>query len=703
MTMQSSENNLPDILIADDDPSCLEPIFHILTGNLYQVRKAYSGKQAIELLSQSPADILITDIYMEDMTGLDLMENALRINPDILTIAMTGQGDIELATEFMKRGGIDFLQKPVDKYHIIRSVESAVKRHQIIRENNDLKAISKELGRKVYEEIHRKLNIQESLRESEQRYQDIFENAPMGIFQSDSEGKFIKVNPAMAKIFGYSSPAELMSDQTDIPHKLYIIPNNGDRSTRRLPGNGSWVTFEEKMYKKDKTPIFIRNTVRIVRNENDFPLYFEGFILDISKEWRQQELFRLEMDRAKELYDLSLIPEIPTLRGLEIRIKYLPTELIGGDVVELRQIDERNILIFIADVTGHGIPAAMTANTLKSHFNEISETDCNPVSICTILNKTMHYVILKDDIIAAFCARLDLENMSMNYCLCGIPSPLILRKGQSIRLKPTGPPLGVFDDLLVIDSLTVSLENDDILLAFTDGITDVRSEKKEVFGIKGVINSVETDTTCLISDILNNAFLFQRTTKFGDDVILLSIRITDNVSEYLWNEFCTPDKAVMKFRTRYMNIDEMNDFFVNHIAEKFDISKDRLFKLRISFFEMLMNAIEHGNLEMTNFKKNPEIYDSDLYNTIFKNRLTSDAYGDRLISIKLLRRADHLEISIRDDGNGFCINDIDNPMSASDLERLQGRGIHLARMYSDQIKYNAKGNEVTLYFYLKDS
>ncbi|NJL59392.1 MAG: response regulator [Desulfobacteraceae bacterium] len=110
---------LPKILIADDDPSCAIQIFHTLRQLSYQVHQAGSGRQAIEFIIESSADILITDMYMEDMTGLDLMGSALQINPDILTIAITGQGDIDLAIEFMKRGGIDFLQKPIDKYHII--------------------------------------------------------------------------------------------------------------------------------------------------------------------------------------------------------------------------------------------------------------------------------------------------------------------------------------------------------------------------------------------------------------------------------------------------------------------------------------------------------------------------------------------------------------------------------------------------------
>ncbi|NJL59393.1 MAG: SpoIIE family protein phosphatase [Desulfobacteraceae bacterium] len=274
------------------------------------------------------------------------------------------------------------------------------------------------------------MNIQETLRETERQYRNIFENAPFGIFQSSVEGHFIKVNPAMAKIFGYSSPDELIADAANIPHQLYILPPNEGRTVRKLPDQNQWTTFEQQFYKKDNIPVFIRNTVRLVQDQNGVPMYFEGFNIDITEESKQKELFHLEMSRAKELYDLILVPQLPAIRGLGIGIRYIPAEMIGGDIAELHQIDENKILIFIADITGHGIPAAMTANTLKIHFKDIAESENDPAVICSILNKTMSRLILKDDIIAAFCARIDTGSMVMSYCLCGIPTPLILRKTE---------------------------------------------------------------------------------------------------------------------------------------------------------------------------------------------------------------------------------------------------------------------------------
>jgi anti-sigma regulatory factor (Ser/Thr protein kinase) len=140
---------------------------------------------------------------------------------------------------------------------------------------------------------------------------------------------------------------------------------------------------------------------------------------------------------------------------------------------------------------------------------------------------------------------------------------------------------------------------------------------------------------------------------------------------------------------------------IAHITEKFDISQQSVSKIKIAFFELLMNAVEHGNLEMTDFKRDLKIYDSDMYDTIFIERLSSDTYGNRLIQVDISRRDNQLEISIADEGEGFCVENLNSHVAEHNLEKPQGRGICLARLYADQIRYNTKGNKVTLYVRLK--
>ncbi|NJL59394.1 MAG: SpoIIE family protein phosphatase [Desulfobacteraceae bacterium] len=123
-----------------------------------------------------------------------------------------------------------------------------------------------------------------------------------------------------------------------------------------------------------------------------------------------------------------------------------------------------------------------------------------------------------------------------------------------------------------------------MIIAFTDGITDIRSENGDVFGIQGVIDSIQYQTPHLIGDMLNQAIRFQKTDKFNDDIIILTVCIDDNASELLWNIFSAPDRSVFRLKTCYMNIDRLVDLVMAHIAEKFGTARISLSKIKIAFF-----------------------------------------------------------------------------------------------------------------------
>ncbi|MDM8549662.1 SpoIIE family protein phosphatase [Desulfobacterales bacterium HSG2] len=465
-----------------------------------------------------------------------------------------------------------------------------------------------------------------------------------------------------------------------------------------LTGHGSDDEVEQ-CFKKGITA-FIRKPFNIYE--------FQGLVRNTislkkaaTEKKRREEIFKLEISRAKELCDLVMEPLLPAMEGVAVSIRYIPAWHIGGDVLEILELDEKRLLLFLADVTGHGVPAAITASTLKTLFQEISETDTDPAAICARLNRTMRRIILPDDIIAAFCSLIDLEFMKITYCLCGVPSPVILRDHEKIRLRPTGYPLGVFEDQ-VIGSETVPLKDGDVLVAFTDGISEVRSESGKVFGIRGMEETIGKragDIRDLTDSIVTEAVLFQKKESFHDDVIILTLRFSDgkkDIPQRPWNRFDAPDKYLLNVKTRYAEIDDLSRYCMKHIAEKFQVSRENIIRLRTAFFEMLFNAIEHGNLEMTDFKNDPDFFGSERYWEIFEDRKISEEYGERRIRIECVRKENRLEISIEDEGKGFHPDVIPDPIHEDHFTKPSGRGIALARMNVDRIFYGDKGSKVTL-------
>ncbi|HEY9669422.1 MAG TPA: PAS domain S-box protein, partial [Coleofasciculaceae cyanobacterium] len=131
---------------------------------------------------------------------------------------------------------------------------------------------------------------EDALRQAEEKYRSIFENASEGIFQSTADGHYIAANSALARLYGYSSPDELMERLTDIEHQLYVEPNQRAEFIRLLQENGVALEFESQIYRKDGSVIWIAENARAVRDSNTGKLlYYEGTVEDITERKRVKE------------------------------------------------------------------------------------------------------------------------------------------------------------------------------------------------------------------------------------------------------------------------------------------------------------------------------------------------------------------------------------------------------------------------------
>ncbi len=125
--------------------------------------------------------------------------------------------------------------------------------------------------------------VEEALRQAEQKYRSIFENAIEGIFQTTPDGRYIDCNPALARIYGYESAAQLLANLTDIRRQLYVEPHRRNEFIKRLHSCDGLSEFESQVYRKDGSIIWISENARAVRDEKGTLLYYEGFVTDITQ------------------------------------------------------------------------------------------------------------------------------------------------------------------------------------------------------------------------------------------------------------------------------------------------------------------------------------------------------------------------------------------------------------------------------------
>ncbi|MCL5270297.1 MAG: sigma-54 dependent transcriptional regulator [bacterium] len=139
------------VLLVDDDPNYRKVVAYNLTKLGAVVTAAGDGRKALELLSENAYDLVLTDVKMPGMDGLELLAAIRSLHKEIPVILVTAHGDIEMAVEAMQAGAFDFVTKPFDRQRLAEKIERALKLPRLEREN---RALREELGsRYAFESI----------------------------------------------------------------------------------------------------------------------------------------------------------------------------------------------------------------------------------------------------------------------------------------------------------------------------------------------------------------------------------------------------------------------------------------------------------------------------------------------------------------------------------------------------------------------
>src|SRR5215213_10007895 len=225
---------------------------------------------------------------------------------DLPFIIVSGQIGEDAAVAAMKAGAHDYLMKD-----------------NLARLNS---AIDREL---------READVRRERRKAEEKYRSIFENAVEGIFQTTLEGQFLTANPAMARIFGYESPEELLGSVSNIRDQLYVEPGRREEFYQLALRDGFVSGFETQMLRKDGNPVWISANARAVHDAEGGISGYEGTVEDITERKRAEEALReiREAERrriARELHDVVLQDLTYALQSMQV-LRRMPK---GTDRVE---------------------------------------------------------------------------------------------------------------------------------------------------------------------------------------------------------------------------------------------------------------------------------------------------------------------------------------------------------------------------------
>jgi len=277
-------------------------------------------KDYLEALETFQPDLILSDYHLPHLDGMRALRLALEHSPRTPLIIWTGSLNEDIAVDCMKAGASNY----------------------IIKEN------MKRLGPAVIHALEERRLLLEH-KQAEEKYQAIFENSPAGIFQSTPEGRFISVNPAMARIYGYDSPQEMIESVTDIGRQLYLDPAERELFTGPLQTRGAIEDFERKNYRKDGSILWTSTSARVVRDAEGNVLYYEGFLQDITErkqaegalennEKRFRALIENGLDSISLLaVDGTLLWESPAVFRI---LDYAPDTFLGQNIFKLMHPDD---------------------------------------------------------------------------------------------------------------------------------------------------------------------------------------------------------------------------------------------------------------------------------------------------------------------------------------------------------------------------
>jgi sigma-B regulation protein RsbU (phosphoserine phosphatase) len=343
------------IVIIDDD-DMINEVLSVILGEFYEVHGFLDAEAALSKDVIAGCDVIITDVNLPGMDGIELLEKVRGIDANLPVIVITGFNDIDIAISALKKGAFDFILKPFKNDQILISVEKALERRRLLNENIKLMEALKAKNREL----------------------------------------------------------ELLNEK--------------------------------------------------IRARN----------LEIEN----------ELEIASNLQRCLFPAALPSIGGLDIFLEYRPVEKITGDFFDFQLYDDRSFSFIFADVSGHGVPAALYSAMVKTAIGMFVKRGVSPSQSMKDMNVFLiqSQKELSYNYVTIFFGYFDLAAGALTYCNAGIPAPALLKRGGDIEmLESNGTFVGIFEKSTYAER-TVAFEKGDSIIFYTDGAFECADADDRIMG-----------------------------------------------------------------------------------------------------------------------------------------------------------------------------------------------------------------------------
>jgi phosphoserine phosphatase RsbU/P len=270
------------ILLIEHDEACARAV----GGMLDHARETIGGVvtvaslvEAMSAIASENFGVILLEFFLPDGAGLANIALLQEAAPHIPIIVLGAEDDEAIAVEAVHAGAQDYLVKSqINPSWLLRSIRYTIERYEA-----DL-----------------------ALVRAEERYHSIFDHLVEGIFQTSPDGRYLLANSALARIYGYATPEELMVSLTDIGQRLYAMPGRREEFKRIMDEHDTITDFESQIFRKDGSVIWISENCRAIRDSDGRLLFYEGTVEDITHRREAEQHLR----KSESLYH-SLVETMP--------------------------------------------------------------------------------------------------------------------------------------------------------------------------------------------------------------------------------------------------------------------------------------------------------------------------------------------------------------------------------------------------------
>jgi serine phosphatase RsbU (regulator of sigma subunit) len=282
--------------------------------------------------------------------------------------------------------------------------------------------------------------------------------------------------------------------------------------------------------------IVFRTAIRTYSNLNVQIEKREEMEVQVMEKARMEE----ELKTAAAIQQALLPRQMPEIEGISVAAFYRSASETGGDWYGFMDKPPRHLVVMIADVTGHGTPAALVTSATCATCKMLEESysfkgnrrEISPASILNQLNKVVYEIGHPSHLMTCFVGVLDLETGMLRFSNAGQTFPILLRAGSKPgRLLNTNPILGIKLESEFKENM-LQLIKGDSLLFYTDGITENRNREEEEFGERRMMRLLENNKDLKAPDLVD--LLIRENQKFltdfplEDDMTLVAVSIMES-------------------------------------------------------------------------------------------------------------------------------------------------------------------------------